>query len=296
VSTLGAKWNRFWFEPTRPLALDICRIVFFGTVFLYFLGRDFSAWADVFPAFWKPIWLFHRLPLPVFSKGTLKTLELLWRLALLLSAVGFLTRVSSVIAFVLGAYLLLMPANFGYHYREELITIITSGILAASRCGASLSVDSWIKRAREGRSSTVVAPSGEYTWPIRAVCLALSFVFFGAGVAKLRHSGLEWITSDTLAIFLVQSNYMSAGHRLTSWGLNVAQHKWLCHLLAAVTIGWEVCFPLTLFSRTARWVLLPISLSMLAGIRLLMGAPFELLALCYVFWMPWESLVSWSRR
>lgn len=286
-SSFAEKWRRFWFEPVAPTGLDICRIIFFGVVFIYFLRRDFSAWGGVSLALWKPIWLFERLHLPIFSPTVLMILEVIWKASLVFSCIGLLTRVSTCVAFVLGSYLLLLPTNFGQQYREELIVIITFGIMAASRAGASLSVDRLLQR-----KPYQALASGEYTWPLRAVWLTMSLIYFAAGVAKLRHSGLSWTTSDTLSIYLVRLYYNAEQLPLLSWGLHLAEQRWLCNALAAATLLWEITFPLAMFSRIARWILLPISLSMLAGIRLFMGPPFELLALCYVFWIPWGRMVG----
>src|SRR5207249_2194720 len=79
---------------------------------------------------------------------------------------------------------------------------------------------------------------------------------------------------------------------LTSWGLSVAQHGWLCRLLAAVTIAIEVGFPLALISRRARWILVPAELGMQIGIRVLMGPSFEQFVICYLFWVPWDRVGS----
>ena len=294
MQSFSQRWQRFWFDPAPPFGLDICRIVFFGAVFVYFLGRHFSAWGEVSLALWKPIWLFDYSHLPVLRPMVLAILEGIWKAALFSSCIGFFTRVSTFVAFVLGSYLLLLPTNFGQQYREELIVIIVLGIMAASCVGTSLSIDQLLRRRRYGGTNPV--ESGEYTWPLRAVWLTMSLIYFAAGIAKLRHSGLAWATSDTLSIYLVRGYYNAANRPLLSWGLDLAQRKWLCNALAGATLLWEVGFPVALFSRIGRWILLPISFSMLVGIRLVMGPPFELLALCYVFWVPWDRLIAWARH
>ena len=57
----------------------------------------------------------------------------------------------------------------------------------------------------------------------------------------------------------------------------------------------ETLFPLALFSRRARVVLVPAGLVMLVGIRLLMGPTFEQFMMCYVFWVPWASVAAAGR-
>jgi hypothetical protein len=116
----------------------------------------------------------------------------------------------------------------------------------------------------------------------------MSIIFFGAGISKLRHSGIEWVTSDNMAILLIEFNYRTSP--LTSWGLYVAQHSWLCHLLAASTIVLEVGYPLALFSRRARWVVVSGMALIQIGIILLMGPGFRRFLICYLFWIPWDRV------
>jgi hypothetical protein len=119
----------------------------------------------------------------------------------------------------------------------------------------------------------------------------MALVFFAAGLAKLRYSGLAWAASDNLAIILIEDNYPKGRtDPLTTWGLYLAQHGWLCRLLAAVTLVLELGYPLALVSQTARWAFVPGSCLMLIGIRLLMGPAFEQFLICSLFWLPWDRL------
>jgi hypothetical protein len=295
---LGRQWPRFWFAPAPPTNLGLCRVLFFGALFLFYLPQDFSAWGELSDVFWRPIWLFRRLHFTALSPEWLAFLQTVWKGALALSCLGLFTRLSTVIAFLLSVYLLGLPHNFGKidHYDTLLVFIL--GVMALSLCGDACSVDRLLanRRSPGGAASGRPAPCGEYTWPIRATWLVMAFIFFAAGVAKLQASGLEWIFSDTLAIYLIQSSYHTRNaDPLTSWGLYVAQHEWLCRLLAAATIVVETGFPLALVCRWARWIWVPGMLGLLIGIRLLMGPTFEPYMIAFLFWVPWDRLVHWLR-
>jgi len=122
-------------------------------------------------------------------------------------------------------------------------------------------------------------------------------VFFCAGASKLRTSGLAWIFSDTMAIFLVQAQYhFGNAVPLTDLGLVIARHPWLCHALAAAAIACEVGYPLALVSRWARVVAVPGTLAMQIGIRVLLGPTFLHMMACNVFWVPWERLLRAAQR
>ena len=134
--------------------------------------------------------------------------------------------------------------------------------------------------------------SGEYTWPVRTIWLMFALIFFAAGVSKLRHSGLEWIFSDHLAISLIQAHYHVANaDPLVPWGLHLAQYVWLTHLLAAGSLALEISYPLALFSSRARWIIIPSMVLFLISIRVLMGPTFvPQYLVCHLFWVPWDRV------
>ena len=283
------RWRRFWFEPATPFNLGFCRMLFYGSVFLFYMETDLSAWADVDTIFLKPIWLFSLLHLPVLSENHIVIIQLVWKAALGLSCIGLFTRLSTFTSFVLGIYLLGLPHNFGKTNHSDAILVFILGIMALSHCGDGLSVDRWLSRLRQKGGQALNHPkiSGEYTWPVRVVWLLMALIFFGAGVSKIRHSGLEWIMSDNLSILLIQSN--AQGSSLVSWGTYIAQISWLSRMISAGTLVFEVGFPLALFSRRARWIIAPVTFLIQIGIRILMGIDFRQFMIGYVFWVPWNS-------
>lgn len=291
MRTLRERWMRFWFEPVEPLNLGLCRILFFGAFFMFYLRQDFSGWAEVPDIFWRPVWLFEILHLPVLPEDLIAMLQTIWKASLALSCIGLFTRASTVCSFVLGAYLIGLPNNFGTIHHADALVVIVLGIMALSRCGDSCSIDRLIQRTHRSSNLSERIPlvSGEYTWPVRAVWLMFALIFFAAGATKLMTSGLEWILSDNMRLVLLQSQYR-ADPPLVSWGLDLAQYSWLPQLLAAATIVLEVGYPLALFSRRARWIIVPAVFSMQVGIRVLMGPWFATFLICNLFWIPWNRV------
>jgi vitamin K-dependent gamma-carboxylase-like protein len=178
------KWLRFWFAPSTPTNLGVSRLLFFGCVVAFYAREDFSAWGSVSDAFWLPMPLFTTLHLKPFAPEVLRALQDIWRVALALSAVGLLTRLSMLTSFVLGIYLFGLPHNFGQTYHFDALLVLAMGVLACSKAGDGCSIDVLLN----GRGD--VRASGEYTWPVRTMWVAMSLVFFAAGLAKLRYGGL----------------------------------------------------------------------------------------------------------
>ena len=291
---LWRAWNRFWFEPSPAVDLGVCRVVFVLGVWLFYLPEDFAAWGAVSPAFWMPMPVFAALHLEPLSQAATGGLSLLWRMSLVLSAIGLFTRASMIVAALLGFYLLGLPHNFGHTYHFDALLALTLIVLACSRAGDAWSVDAW-------RSSRRVQPSAEYTWPIRMIWVLMALVFFAAGIAKLRHGGIAWVTSSNMSMVLMRSAYhTSDADPITSLGLWVAGHLWLSRAMAAFALVVELGFITSLVSRRARLVFVPAAGLMLVGIRILMGPTFGGFLIANVFWVPWSALgarvaAAWRR-
>jgi len=281
------RWNAFFFTPGSAVNLGVCRLLFFGSLFLWQLRHDFSAWGSYSSVFWMPIWLFRTLHLPLLPVDALWWIQTVWKLSLLTSAIGLFSRVSMSVAFALGAYLMGLPHNFGQTQHFDTLVVFASAALAVSRAGDACSVDAFLTRA------DLPTPSWEYTWPVRFVWLAMAAIFCAAGLSKLRHSGLDWIFSDNLALLLLRQQYhLSDGEPLTNWGIWIANHPWMARGMAGTSVIIETFYPLSLVSRRARMVFVPAGLAFLLGIRTLMGPTFEQFMMCYVFWVPWDAVAA----
>jgi hypothetical protein len=200
-------WQQYWFEPTGPAALGLCRIVFYATLALCFARFDASEWGHVDPVFWKPITLFRLFDLPLLSPHLLTVLQTIWKIALVTSCLGIWTRVSTWIAWGLGIYLLGLPCCFGKISHKHQTVVLVLGIMALSRCGDAWSLGARWKRTRPQSRQLEISACGGYTWPVRLTRAIFISVFFAAGLYKLRTSQLAWVTSDNLANVLIRAHY-----------------------------------------------------------------------------------------
>src|SRR5688572_17397522 len=98
---LRSRWRYFWFEPVTATNLGVCRILFFGGIFLFYFPYDASVWAPISDAYWVPVWMFRQFHLTPLPAAWLAAMSVLWKSALLLSCIGLFTRVSTAVAFVL---------------------------------------------------------------------------------------------------------------------------------------------------------------------------------------------------
>jgi vitamin K-dependent gamma-carboxylase-like protein len=285
-ASLAGRWDEFWFEPTPAIGLAICRVLFYGAFFAYFLRIDYTELAALPTSFWQPMWPFRSLGPGVPSAAVLNLLQWIWRASLVASCLGFATRWSTAAAFALGLYLIGLTENVSKINHSDAIVVWGLAVMALSRCADALSVDAWLGRtARRADNET-----GDYTWPVRVMWLVFVTIYFSAGITKLTTSGLAWVTSDHLSNLLVFGPV--TGAPLTRLGQELGRHQRLSSLAAGLALTLELSMPLALVSRHARQILVPCLFVMQFFIRALLGPGFTEFFICGLFWIPWSAIVE----
>ena len=292
MSALAAAWNTFWFTPAAPWPLGLCRAGFFGSFYVLFLSRTDLRWYALFPPeFYQPRSFFAWLALPTPSWEVMGWLVTAFEISVILAALGLLSRLATLTAFVLGLYVLGLQFNYGYLHWAHAIVPIVMGVLALAPCGDALSLDALIRRAATGKTANT---GGQYRWPIQLVRLVFVSVFLAAGLAKLRQAGLEWVLSDTLRNYFLENQYVFRSEGAAAWSHLLADwlivRPGLCRGLAGVVLAVELSAPAALFSRCARRWLIPVLFLFQGGNVLLLYQNFLFAYLgLYLFWLPWSE-------
>ncbi|MFN8511708.1 MAG: hypothetical protein U0841_03770 [Chloroflexia bacterium] len=283
---LKDRWLEFWFAPAAARPLALCRIAFYGLLFVYYLTYDFGVWALAPADSWAPTPPFLIFDVPRASHELLVLLQFAWKAALLCACLGLATRAATAASFGLGLYLIGVMRSVSMNHTDAAL-ILVLGIMAVARCSDACALDRWLIGRTRLQASR---PSGDYRWPVQLIQIATILPLFVAGISKLRHAGLEWVFSDTLAIVLLQNHFRT--DPLLPWGVELARYGWLCQLLAAGALITELALPLALVSVRARLLLIPGALGLLLGFRLFLGPNFAPLMICYVFWLPWRQITD----
>ena len=284
----AAAWDTFWFAPAAPWPLGLCRAGFLGSFYVLFLTRIDLRWYALFPPeFYQPRSFFAWLSMPMPSWEVMGWLVTAFEISVILAAVGLLTRLATLAAFVLGLYVLGLQFNYGYLHWAHAIVPIVMGILALSPCGDALSLDALLRSFTRGKAADT---GGQYRWPIQLVRLVFVTVFLAAGLAKLRQSGLEWVLSDTLRNYFLENQYVFRSEGAAAWSHVLADwliaHPGLCKGLAIGVLVVELSTPAALFSRRARQWLIPLLFLFQVGNALLLYQDFSFAYLgLYSFWL-----------
>ena len=161
-------------------------------------------------------------------------------LFLLFSAIGFLTRISSAVSFILGLFLYsYFLVNFGPVFNSKALFLVVSFVLIFSNMGDRLSVDALLKSNNRKQSFQLFWN----VWTIRLISLLIFLFYFTSGLQKIRLSGLDWVLSDHLAISLLDQGL--------PLGVFLSQFLILSHCQAFAGLSVQLLsFIPILFSRT----------------------------------------------
>jgi hypothetical protein len=128
-------------------------------------------------------------------------------------------------------------------------------------------------------------PSPEFGWPLTLIRVLFAFNYLGAGLAKLRYTGITWFTGENLRRWVVENAAYSAVP-LAGW---VAASPALCWALALATLGLEMSFPAAAFSRRAARILVPLAALFHVGISATLGIFFPSLPLLLLY-LDWDGV------
>ncbi len=264
-------WDQFWFKPTDPLMLGIIRLLC-GWMLFY----NLLIWTLDLAAFFgdhglqplqavKSIYESRR----VFSFWLWTGDKWLWPMhltCLLISGlfcIGFATRVTSVLAFLITiSYSQRVPiANFGFDQILGLLCLY----LSVGPSGAAISVDSLIRKWRLRRKGETedLRRFASAQVAMRLIQLHLCAIYFWAGFAKLK--GPTWWTGEAMWRVLANQEYQTMDLTWMAW------MPWLPFLIAHVTIAWEVFFIVLIWNRRLRPLMLLMGVAMHVGIGAFLG-------------------------
>ncbi len=299
IALWNAERSLFAAEDSRRLAG--ARIGLCGLLAWNLATGEYASVAGQPGALFQPVSFMKLLP-AMPSVEVAVTLQAVGVLAALLAAAGIAARVTLPLALACALVLGGMLTSTGKIVHNDVLLILCLVPLAV---GARAAAHSWSVRipkirwragnpSRHGRRSGCPPAVGEaYGWPLRTAMVVIALAYFFVGFQKLRFSGVDWITTDNLRwVLYAASDSQSEPNPIA---LFVADRAWLAHVLAAGTVAVEVCFPLALFLRRLRWVLVVGVVSLHLGIWLAMGLDYSAQALTVVIvFANWAAVATQS--
>lgn len=185
-------------------------------------------------------------------------------------------------AFAMALTLVLSYRNsWGMVFHTENLMVLHVIALGLGRSADACSIDAGFTR-----TPATSSPQWRYGWPIRLLAALTVLVYVLAGVAKLRHAGVDWVYSDALVNFVAYDNVrkveLGAGHAVL--GSFLLRYPQLFPPLAAVSLAVELGAPIALLHRKLAWGWSVVAWSFHVGVLLVMYIffPYPMLGFAYL--------------
>ena len=281
ANRVRATLRGFFGEKGSAFDLAVFRMVLFGTIFYCADPATLRLYSGLPRELLTPPLGFgltvRMLP---FEPRTAVAAALLLRGVCLLGIVGLFTRSSAFAVALLTYYVLGIPQCFGqvdhYHF-----LVWFSLLLAFSRCGDALSIDSLVMR---WRGALPVSDSVIYARPIRWVWVLMGIVYLFPGLWKLWISGDRWFFGNAL----VSHMYVKWAEMRWVPAIRLDRMPWLARAAGLGAIAFELTFLLLVLRRRTRTFAAVGGLAFHNLSNALMGISFFWLQLMYASFVPWS--------
>lgn len=255
--SFGAKLREFFYAEEVPYALAIIRIclpmILAGLVLpRWVVCRELYS-ADGATAQLSAGYGYFDL-LPEMSGTAVAGLYAVMLFSLLTLCIGFCTRASALITFVLFTYFTCLDCCS----TMTKYTVICSHlflILSLSQCGAIWSVDAWLANRR--RSLDPTRPAFEYprfaAWPRRLIQIHIAVVYFGAAMTKIHTP--TFFSGDQLQYWML--THLNYKHPI---GEFLSLYPILLVVFGYIVVVWEIVFLFCAWKGSLRHIILPIGI------------------------------------
>jgi hypothetical protein len=157
-------------------------------------------------------------------------------------------------------------------------------VLALSPCGDAFSCDSW-RGKRQARTSAII-----YGYPILLMRALLAWSYFSSALTKLRVAGLSYLSPDNLPALAILHSLDNLHDTHFRWAFWLPQVRAYTPIFVAIVILWELSFPLAIFFRRARMIILPLGVIFHLGTLFFMNIFFPYHLAMYVVFVDWGRL------
>jgi len=180
--------------------------------------------------------------------------------------------------------------SFGHYNHDEMVAVYYLAILAFTPCGDAFSFDHWLRLKKPNQ------PLFAYGFPVFLMQLLMAWVYFSSALVKLRVAGLKYLSADNfpvLAIFHSLDNLHDTNFRLAFW---LPQIRSVLPFFVGLVLVWELLFPLAVFWRRSRWLMLGLGIVFHIATLLLMNIFFPYQLAMYLVFVDWDRVAGWLKQ
>lgn len=272
-SIMASLWNEFWYGEKNLKALAIFRIAIAAIFFSFFLSR-----IPDLELFYTNTGLIHSSNFMmdenlahyhqsifryVDSLELVQALHALLLLSLFTLTIGYKTRLSSVLVYVL--HLMFIQRNPGVQYGIDFIGTFYLFYLMFTKSNAYYSLDALLAQRKKRLMKKFRAPDLFSSVAIRFMQIQICIIYFYAGAAKLK--GTRWWNGSAIwDVFSMEG--------LARWDLSFVVWipdalVFLCYLV----LLWEIYFPVLVWFQKSRIPIIIFGTLMHLGFAILINIP-----------------------
>ncbi|HEX8558476.1 MAG TPA: hypothetical protein VF668_10255 [Pyrinomonadaceae bacterium] len=232
-----------------------------------------------------PWGLYERLLTP----GAMTAFKWLFAAALLAAAAGLLTPVSTKTSAALFIFYQGLLRSFSHFNHDEMPAAYVLLVLAFTPCGEAFSLDALLRRGRRGGACEPPRDALRYGYPILLMRLLLAWSYFSSALVKLRVAGLGYLNADNLPALAVVNSLDNLHDTQFRVGLWLPAWREYTPPLLALVLLWELSFPLAVFWRRARVVVLAAGVAFHLGTLLALNLFFPYHLALYALFVDWPA-------
>jgi len=269
------------------------RVIINGTFLAPILFTSFSDLARLPVTLLVPTGLMKLLPWSfydrLFTPLGMACLKGALLISLSLSMAGLFTPVSTRTSALLVLFYQGLVRSFGHFNLDEIIAVYFLIVLAFSPCADAVSLDS-------RRKTIARKPKFAYGYPILLMQALMAWSYFTSALIKLRVSGFSYLSPDnlpTLAIWQSLDNLHDAHFRFAFY-LPAIRHY--TPIFVGLVLAWELVFPVAVFWKRSRWVILGFGVIFHLATLLLLNFLFTYTLVMYVVFIDWQRVLAWFRK
>ena len=286
--------------PTDAVALGMMRAGVCGFVLCEILLTSFSDLGRLPATVLRPTgamqifsWRFYDV---LLTPAGMLTLKCLLVASLFAATVGYLTGFATKSSALLFLFYEGLLRSFGHFNHDEMPAVYILIVLAIASCGDAFSIDSWPRKGI-ARTSTFV-----YGYPILLARALLAWSYFSSALIKLRVAGVSYFSPDnlpTLAILHSLDNLHDTHFKLAFW---LPRAREFMPFAVALVLLWELSFPLAIFSKIARRLILAAGVLFHVLTLFIMNVSFPYHLAMYLVFVDWPAAArklerfDWFRR
>lgn len=276
--------------PASAFALGVVRAIVHGTFLISVIATSFSALGALPVTILRPTGVMKLLPWSFYDQLLTPTgitiLQIAMVLSLLASTAGLLTSVSTKTSLLLVVFYQGLLRSFGHFNHDEMLGVYCLVVLAFAPCGDAFSLDARLRRAKREW------PTWAYAYPILLMQLLMAWVYLSSALIKLRVAGLNYLSPDnlpSLSILHSLDNLHDTHFRLAFW---LPQVRSYLPLAVGLVLIWELLFPVAVFWKRTRWLILGVGVAFHLGTLFFMNIFFPHQLALYLIFVNWDHVVQ----